>query len=192
MIEVVDAADARGRPRRGRDERRADRVRRRAATDEAAAFGVAGDGVNPRALVARLDWERSYKSAYEVETLAEATVPAARGFRAAEEAFRDGATEMEAHHAFLAAAGVMEDWLPYPTIIGFGERSATLHYHGKRGTWAARGKDDARRRRRLRPRLRLGTSPGPSRATGATRSSSTWSPGWRRSRRTSPPRRGPG
>ncbi|MFN7989189.1 MAG: Xaa-Pro dipeptidase [Thermoanaerobaculia bacterium] len=110
------------------------------ATEEAAAFGVAADAVNPRALVARLDWERSYKSAYEVETLAEATVPAARGFRAAEEVFRDGATEMEAHHAFLAAAGVMEEWLPYPTIIGFDERSATLHYHGKRGTWAAPGK----------------------------------------------------
>ena len=90
--------------------------------------------------MARLDWERSYKSAYEVETLAEATVPAARGFRAAEDAFREGATEMEVHHAFLAAAGVMETQLPYPTIIGFDERSATLHYHGKRGTWAAPGK----------------------------------------------------
>ena len=110
------------------------------AVDEAAARGFAADTVNPKALVARLDWERSYKSAYEVETLAEATVPAARGFRAAEEAFREGATEMEAHHAFLAAAGVMEAHLPYPTIIGFDERSATLHYHGKRGTWAAPGK----------------------------------------------------
>lgn len=107
---------------------------------EAGALGVPAGGVNPKALVARLDWERSYKSAYEVETLAEATVPAARGFRAAEEAFRDGATEMEVHHAFLAAAGVMEEKLPYPTIIGFDERSATLHYHGKRGTWAAPGK----------------------------------------------------
>jgi len=110
------------------------------ATGEAAARGFAPDAVNPKALVARLDWERSWKSAYEVETLAEATVPAARGFRAAEEAFRDGATEMEVHHAFLAAAGVMEAQLPYPTIIGFDERSATLHYHGKRGTWAAPGR----------------------------------------------------
>jgi Xaa-Pro dipeptidase len=110
------------------------------ATDVAAARGLPADAVNPKGLVARLDWERSYKSAYEVETLAEATVPAARGFRAAEEAFREGATEMEVHHAFLAAAGVMEEHLPYPTIIGFDERSATLHYHGKRGTWAAPGK----------------------------------------------------
>lgn len=107
---------------------------------EAAALGVPPGAVNPKGLVARLDWERSYKSAYEVETLAEATVPAARGFRAAEEAFRDGATEMETHHAFLAAAGVMEEHLPYPTIIGFDERSATLHYHGKRGASAAPGK----------------------------------------------------
>ncbi len=110
------------------------------AADEAARLGVAAGDVNPKGLVARLDWERSYKSAYEVETLAEATVPAARGFRAAEAAFRDEATEMEVHHAFLAAAGVMEEKLPYPTIIGFDERSSTLHYHGKRGTWAAPGK----------------------------------------------------
>ncbi len=110
------------------------------ATAEAASFGVPAEAVNPKALVARLDWERSYKSAYEVESVAEAELPAARGFRAAEEAFRDGATEMEAHHAFLAAAGVMEEHLPYPTIIGFDERSATLHYHGKRGAAAAPGR----------------------------------------------------
>jgi Xaa-Pro dipeptidase len=110
------------------------------SAEEAAAHGVPAGAINPQGLVARLDWERSYKSEYEVETLAEATVPAARGFRAAEAAFRDGATEMEAHHAFLGAAGVMEEQLPYPTIIGFDERSATLHYHGKRGTWAAPGK----------------------------------------------------
>lgn len=110
------------------------------ATDVAARYGLPAEAVNPKGLGSRLDWERSYKSAYEVETLAEATVPAARGFRAAEAAFREGATEMEAHHAFLAAAAVMEEQLPYPTIIGFDERSATLHYHGKRGTWAAPGK----------------------------------------------------
>ena len=110
------------------------------SVEEAAARGIPADAINPKGLVARLDWERSYKSAYEVETLAEATVPAARGFRAAEDAFRQGATEMEVHHAFLAAASVMEEHLPYPTIIGFDERSSTLHYHGKRGTWAAPGK----------------------------------------------------
>ncbi|MBK9964536.1 MAG: Xaa-Pro dipeptidase [Holophagales bacterium] len=110
------------------------------SVEEAAARGIPADAINPKGLVARLDWERSYKSAYEVETLAEATVPAARGFRAAEAAFREGATEMEVHHAFLAAASVMEEHLPYPTIIGFDERSSTLHYHGKRGTWAAPGK----------------------------------------------------
>ncbi len=110
------------------------------SVDVAAAFGIPAEAINPKGLVARLDWERSYKSEYEVETLAEATGPAARGFRAAEAAFRDGATEMEAHHAYLAAAAVMEEQLPYPTIIGFDERSATLHYHGKRGTWAAPGR----------------------------------------------------
>jgi Xaa-Pro dipeptidase len=133
-VETVEA----GRAALGTDAARTAFVGESAA--EAAALGVPAGNVNPKALTARLDWERSYKSAYEVETLAEATIPAARGFRAAEAAFRDGATEMEVHHAFLAAAGVMEASLPYPTIIGFDERSATLHYHGKRGTWAAPGR----------------------------------------------------
>lgn len=106
---------------------------------EAAANGVAASAANPEALLARLDWERSYKSPYEVECLAEATRKAAPGFRAAEAAFRSGASEMEIHLAYLTAVRSKEEALPYTTIIGLDERSATLHYHGKRGRDAARG-----------------------------------------------------
>ncbi|MEO6327249.1 MAG: Xaa-Pro dipeptidase [Thermoanaerobaculia bacterium] len=94
---------------------------------------VAADDLNPAALVHRLDWERSYKSDYEVACLVSATARAAAGFRAAEAAFTAGASEMEIHHAYLAAVGSMEEALPYPTIIGLNERASTLHYHGKRG-----------------------------------------------------------
>jgi Xaa-Pro dipeptidase len=95
---------------------------------------------NPKALVARLDWERSYKTPYEVATLSEATARAARGFVAAETAFRSGASEMEIHHAYMRAIGDIEDALPYTTIVALDERAATLHYHGKRGSEAAPGR----------------------------------------------------
>ncbi|HEV8268685.1 MAG TPA: Xaa-Pro dipeptidase, partial [Thermoanaerobaculia bacterium] len=109
------------------------------ATQEAEANGVAKDAVNARSLVARLDWERSYKSDYEASTMAEATARAAAGFKVAEELFKSGASEIEIHHAYLAAVGQMEEKLPYATINGLDERASTLHYHGKRGKEASPG-----------------------------------------------------
>lgn len=107
--------------------------------EAAQAKGVSPEAVNPKELVARLDWERSFKSDYEAGALAAATAKAAPGFRAAEAAFRAGASELEIHHAYLAAVGSLEEKLPYPTIIGLDERTSTLHYHGKRGKEAAPG-----------------------------------------------------
>lgn len=110
------------------------------AAEAASSNGFEPAGINPAAVVLRLDWERSYKSPYEVETMAEAEARAARGFRAAEAAFRGGASEMEIHHAYLAAVGDVEEALPYTSIVGLDDRAATLHYHGKRGREAAPGK----------------------------------------------------
>src|SRR5262245_22887658 len=73
------------------------------AGDEAISRGFAAAAVNPPTLVARLDWERSYKSAYEAETMADATERAARGHRAAAEGFAAGASELEIHHAYVSA-----------------------------------------------------------------------------------------
>ena len=87
---------------------------------------------NPGPLVARLDWTRSYKDDYEVRCLEEATVTGARGHRAAREAFAAGASELEVHFAFVAAVGVPEAHLPYPTIVATDEKAATLHYESKR------------------------------------------------------------
>lgn len=105
----------------------------------ARAKGFPGAALNPKGLVARLDWERSYKTPYEVATLSEASAKAAMGFRAAEAAFRSGASEIEIHHAYVAAVGDPDDALPYTTIIALDERAATLHYHAKRGHEAAPG-----------------------------------------------------
>jgi Xaa-Pro dipeptidase len=62
--------------------------------------------VNPRPLLARLDWDRSFKTPYEVACLEEATRLGARGHKAAREAFLRGASELEIHQAFVQAVGV--------------------------------------------------------------------------------------
>jgi Xaa-Pro dipeptidase len=98
-------------------------------TDRATTAGLTA---NPTDLVARLDWTRSYKDDYEVNAIEQATVLGARGHRAACEAFGAGATEMEIHHAFLAAVGTTEAELPYTTIVALEEKGATLHYETKR------------------------------------------------------------
>ena len=100
---------------------------------EAASRGFRPENVNPKGLVARLDWERSYKTAWEAEQVAAANAKAARGYRAIEKAFHAGASEMVLHHAYLAAVGDVEERLPYTSIVAQDDRSATLHYHGKRG-----------------------------------------------------------
>jgi Xaa-Pro dipeptidase len=100
--------------------------------DAARSAGIQDAALNHAELVARLDWERSFKSAYEVGCLEEAEKIASWGHRAALAAFDKGASELEVHHAFLTACGCVEADLPYPTIIAHDEKGATLHYTGKR------------------------------------------------------------
>ncbi len=101
--------------------------------NETARAEAAGLECNPERLTSRLNWGRSYKTDYELHCLEQATRIAARGHIAAKRAFEAGGSEMEIHHAFVTAAGVTDDQLPYPSIIAMNEKGATLHYHGKRG-----------------------------------------------------------
>jgi Xaa-Pro dipeptidase len=77
-------------------------------------------------------WLRSYKYAYEVRSLEEATSLGARGHHAAREAFAAGASELEIHQAFCRAVESTEEQLTYSTIVAFDEKGATLHYESKR------------------------------------------------------------
>lgn len=97
--------------------------------DRARAAGLA---LNPADLVSRLDWDRAYKTDYEIQCLDEATAKAAKGHRAAARAFEAGASELEIHYAFVQAMEATEDELPYPTIVALNEKAAFLHYHNKR------------------------------------------------------------
>jgi Xaa-Pro dipeptidase len=93
----------------------------------------AGLEPNPEKLLFRLDWDRAYKTDYEVQSLDEASALGAKGHRAAREAFEAGASELEIHYAFVQAMEATEDELPYTTIVALNEKSAFLHYHNKRG-----------------------------------------------------------
>src|SRR2546421_6077145 len=84
--------------------------------------------VNPRQLMRRLDCARAVKTPYELTCLREASRLGARGHRAAEQAFRAGASELEFELAFLAACGQREQELPYNPIIALNEGGAVLHY----------------------------------------------------------------
>jgi Xaa-Pro dipeptidase len=97
--------------------------------DRAQAHGLSA---NPRELTARLDWERSFKSPYEVHCLEAATSLAVRGHEAARAAFLTGASEIEIHHAYVGALGMADEALPFPTIVALDEKGATLHYPHKR------------------------------------------------------------
>lgn len=93
---------------------------------------TAGLAVNPEELTARLDWHRTTKSPYEVQCIEEATVLAARGHLSAKAAFLAGASELEIHHAYVQAVGIVDHELPYGSIVALNEKGAILHYEGKR------------------------------------------------------------
>ena len=75
-----------------------------------------------------LHWHRSIKTRYEQALLRAASRTGARAHRAAERAFREGASELAIHQAYLAAAGQLDAELPYASIVGLNEHGAVLHY----------------------------------------------------------------
>ena len=86
------------------------------------------DAVNPEVLINPLHYARAAKTAYELECMRRASASAARGHRAAEQAFRAGASEYEIHNAFLSGSGETDNALPYNAIVALNEHAATLHY----------------------------------------------------------------
>jgi Xaa-Pro dipeptidase len=84
---------------------------------------------NPEAVVNSLHFDRAKKTEYEIECIRRANVRGARGHRAAEQAFRDGASEYEIHLAYLRGADHTEEEVPYGNIVALNENASTLHYY---------------------------------------------------------------
>lgn len=93
-------------------------------------FAAWGDFTpNPESVVSGLDFDRAWKTEYEIVCLRLANERGARGHRAAEQAFREGLSEYEIHLAYLRAADHVDEELPYGNIIALNESAATLHYY---------------------------------------------------------------
>ncbi|WP_147652597.1 Xaa-Pro dipeptidase [Vulcaniibacterium gelatinicum] len=83
---------------------------------------------NPAPVLAYLDWHRGFKTPYEVAMMREASRIGVRAHRAAERAFRAGASEFGIHLAYCQAAGQDAMELPYNNIVALDEHGAVLHY----------------------------------------------------------------
>jgi Xaa-Pro dipeptidase len=83
---------------------------------------------NPEAVVNYLEYHRAFKTSYEIAMMREATRRGVRGHRAAERAFRAGASEFGIHLAYCQAAGQDTNELPYNNIVALNEHGAVLHY----------------------------------------------------------------
>ena len=83
---------------------------------------------NPQPVIDYLEYHRAFKTPYEVAMMREATRLGVRGHRAAERAFRAGASEFGIHLAYCQAAGQDAETLPYGNIVALNEHGAVLHY----------------------------------------------------------------
>jgi Xaa-Pro dipeptidase len=83
---------------------------------------------NPPAVIAHLEYHRAFKTPYEVALMREASRIGARAHRAAERAFRGGASEFGIHLVYCQAALQDANDLPYNNIVALNEHGAVLHY----------------------------------------------------------------
>jgi Xaa-Pro dipeptidase len=83
---------------------------------------------NPKAVVDYLEYQRSYKTPYELALMRQASRIGVRAHRAAERAFRAGASEFGIHLVYCQAAMQDANDLPYNNIVALNEHAAVLHY----------------------------------------------------------------
>jgi Xaa-Pro dipeptidase len=84
--------------------------------------------VNPKDLMALLDYDRAVKTPYELACLRNASELGARGHTAAFAAFSSGGSEYDAHMSYLTACEQREEEMPYNNIVAYNENAAVLHY----------------------------------------------------------------
>jgi Xaa-Pro dipeptidase len=98
----------------------------------ARAVGIDPSLCNPPSLLHWLDYQRAYKTPYEVAQLKAANRLALTGHAAAQQTFENGGSEYDIHQAFLVACNILETESPYTNIVGLNEKGAILHYQNKR------------------------------------------------------------
>lgn len=94
--------------------------------DQASAWGIGA--VNPDEVLNPVHFDRAYKTSYELACMQRANLASVRGHVAAEHTFREGGSEFDIQHAYLATVGARESEAPYSGIIALNENCAVLHY----------------------------------------------------------------
>ncbi|PCI75085.1 MAG: Xaa-Pro dipeptidase [SAR86 cluster bacterium] len=108
--------------------------------DIAASLGINKALINPKRLLAYLDFSRAVKTDYELEQLRAANRLALLGHAAAKACFLEGGSEYQIHMAFLQTTQNLEDECPYTNIVALNEKAAILHYQFKRKTNQNKGR----------------------------------------------------
>jgi len=83
---------------------------------------------NHSGLLARLDYDRAFKTPFEIACMTVANQIAARGHRAVAAAFEAGVSEFELNQIYCSATRQREPELPYSSIIALNDHAAVLHY----------------------------------------------------------------
>jgi Xaa-Pro dipeptidase len=86
---------------------------------------------NPKVILDYLDFQRAFKTPYELALQRLAQRNGVRGHLAARNAFLEKRSEAQINAAFLAAAGHTDSDVPYNNIVALNENGATLHYQYK-------------------------------------------------------------
>ncbi len=84
--------------------------------------------LNPMKMINPLNWDRSYKTDYEVHCLKEANRIGAKAHHRAYEIFASGGSERDIYYGFVEACHATENELAYKPIIALNEKGAILHY----------------------------------------------------------------
>jgi Xaa-Pro dipeptidase len=100
----------------------------------AGALDLPAEAIEPTVLLAALDWERAFKTPYEVECLRQASRRAGAGHAAVRAGVGEGISERALHFRYLEATGHLENETPYTNIIAWDAASAVLHYQSKCAT----------------------------------------------------------
>ena len=83
---------------------------------------------NPKTVLDFLHYHRSFKTAYELDCMRQATALAVTGHNAAREAFYEGESEFDINQRYLAAVRQSDNQMPYSNIVALNESAAILHY----------------------------------------------------------------
>ncbi|WP_299072369.1 Xaa-Pro dipeptidase [uncultured Paraglaciecola sp.] len=86
------------------------------------------DLVNPDRVIHYLNYQRAYKTDYELICMREANRIAVDGHRAAKIAFEQGLSEFDINLAYLCAVRQGDNQVPYNNIVALNENASILHY----------------------------------------------------------------